>query len=82
MEKIPTALEVWYSRNPTHDTDLDTGEDKFYKTIQMCMIEFAKLHVKAALETASLNGEVGYDGVTPEIDKESILSAYPLTNIK
>lgn len=38
-------------------------------------IEFAKLHVEAALNAACTSD--GY-----EIDEESILNAYPLTNIK
>lgn len=47
------------------------------------MIEFAKMHVEAALKEASENAEsyvIG--GLTSEVDKESILNAYPLTNIK
>ena len=39
------------------------------------MIEFAKLHVEAALNAACTSD--GY-----EIDEESVLNSYPLTNIK
>tara|TARA_R110000868_G_scaffold25451_4_gene99482 strand:- start:2 stop:196 length:195 start_codon:yes stop_codon:yes gene_type:complete len=39
------------------------------------LIEFAKLHVEAALNAACTSD--GY-----EIDEESILNSYPLTNIK
>jgi len=50
------------------------------------MIEFAKLHVKAALEAASgkaeLEGDEGSDFSYISVDKDSILNAYPLENIK
>ena len=52
------------------------------------MIEFAKLHVEAALKAASENVELDYWKGDCQlcgsntIDKESILNAYPLTNIK
>lgn len=44
------------------------------------MIEFAKMHVQAALQSASENAM----GVhcTDYVDPDSILDAYPLTNIK
>jgi hypothetical protein len=45
----------------------ELGNDINYPMIERCMIEFAKLHVEAALNEAALN---------------SILNAYPLTNIK
>lgn len=61
--------------------------------IRRDMIEFTKLHVEAALKAASkVNLKVvenDYGGVregckyyTKEVDTESILTAYPLTNIK
>ena len=48
------------------------------------MIEFAKLHVKAALKAACNNVEVICDGseVFQAIDDDSILNAYPSNNIK
>lgn len=58
------------------------------------MIEFAQEHVQKALEAAAekariiedesfWSGQVWDDGPLPQIvDKESILSAYPLSNIK
>lgn len=65
---------------------------EFYRTYQgwitTKMIEFAKLHVKAALEAAYENAEVvdgwntGFSGNSPSINKDSILNAYPLTNIE
>jgi len=52
------------------------------------LIKFAKLHVEAALEEAAYNAEImdERDGDSGEgaiyINKQSILKAYPLTNIK
>ena len=55
------------------------------------MIEFAKLHVEAALKEAStkalMDEDWAYDGenenyIYTGINKDSILDAYPLTNIK
>ena len=49
------------------------------------MIEFAKLHVEAALEAAALEAHtklVPFTDNEQQVDKESILTAYPLTNIK
>lgn len=57
------------------------------KEIQTKLIEFAKLHVEAALKAASRKVRM-YQGDSmarysgEEIDKSTILSAYPLTNIK
>ena len=49
------------------------------------MIEFAKYHVEKALEKAYQNSEIIYpeeNNFIESIDKESILNAYPLENIK
>lgn len=49
------------------------------------MIEFARLHTKQALKEASENVEHLWDDNENElfdIDKDSILNAYPLENIK
>jgi hypothetical protein len=47
------------------------------------LIEFAKMHVEAALKEASDKAiYTGYNLASIEIDKDSILEAYPLTNIK
>jgi hypothetical protein len=79
MAKIPTAQELG---------------NKLYQPIGMSCnefaiklaIEFAKLHVKAALKAASEEAntqEIGR-GFTAEtvVDKDSILNAYPESNIK
>ena len=76
MEQIPTA-EAW----------LKHFEENAYPgtSISECMIEFAKLHVEAALKEASekayyrdTNGFIE----TSSENKQSILNSYPLTNIK
>jgi len=56
--------------------------------IKKAMIEFAKLHVEAALLEASEKATVNINGFIQEYDenccadKDSILNAYPLENIK
>ena len=89
MSKIPTAEEILikesillktieesgnFPLNLTRDTHIQTAKD-----IKKAMIEFAKLHVEAALEEAKNLLKDGY--VTPQ-DEQDILNAYPLTNIK
>jgi hypothetical protein len=81
--KIPTAEDFFIDNKliPFHT-------DSFHmKEIHKIMIEFAKLHVEAALKEASENAELKYrindiscnDKI---LNKNSILNAYPLTNIK
>jgi hypothetical protein len=83
MEKLPTAEELILKRVETRS-----------KWVEELMIEFAKLHVEAALKAASKNAKiksrkitysvssgVEYDYIT-SIDKQTILTAYPETNIK
>jgi hypothetical protein len=67
---IPTAKKVLQSH----------VAEKWNKDCIDAMIEFAKLHVKAALEAASENAM----GVhcTDYIDPDSITEAYPESNIK
>lgn len=74
----------------TADEFLD--QEQYYKVFndhptKEAMIEFAKLHVEAALKAASEKGEVDVEmcmgqrtGVVT-IDENSIINAYPLTNI-
>ena len=71
-----------------------TGKETYdpeYSTVSKydameAMIEFAKLHVEAALKAASENSELegdeesNFDYIC--INKQSILNAYPLENIK
>ena len=72
MSKIPTAREFY---------DAHYSDDAV-----VIMRDFAKLHVEAALEAASEKADTcekaasrGHETV---VDKDSILNAYPLDNIK
>jgi hypothetical protein len=70
------------------DKDFRLSESGNY--VSEMMIDFAKIHVKAALEAASekatIKDEIAHfqEGsyITHVLAKESILEAYPLTNIK
>ena len=62
--------------NLTRDTHIGTA-----KQIKLSMIEFAKMHVEEALKQASEQVYVS-DTVFCEIDRDSILNAYPLNLIK
>ena len=75
MKNIPTAEEFWLKNNG----QLQSGAKM--------MIEFAKLHVEAALKTVWANSAEWENGFNLTIrviddDEELILNSYPLTNIK
>ena len=73
---VPTAEEFLIRENLP--IDILSGDD-----INFAMIEFAKLHVEAALKEASEKAEwKGYTLAAVEICNYSILDAYPLENIK
>ena len=72
MSEIPTIKEFLKGRPWKDGMNL---QERIYES----MIEFAKLHVEAALEEAKNSLKDGY--VTPQ-DEQDILNAYPLTNIK
>jgi hypothetical protein len=77
MEQIPTAEEL-----------IDkTGSHEFWQEFHWVkedlndkMIEFARLHVQAALKIASESESDGTFGVM--IYPDAILNSYPLENIK
>lgn len=78
MEKIPTAEEFY--QHAIYDRSI--GDD-----ITDLLNAYAKLHVEAALKTIWDNSKEWDNGFNLTIrvidnDKESILNAYPLTNIK
>ena len=94
MSTVPTAEEFLEYRTPR-------GIDNVYPVYWEAMIEFAKLHVEAALKEASEKSKVRKDtyimgsgtteveqmfnygnGTSHYVDQNSILNAYPLTNIK
>jgi len=69
-----TAREFQYIKRKYRD---DIAKD--------LMIEFAKLHVEAALKAAAENAETKLVKFTEndyEIDKSTIINAYPLSNIQ
>ena len=77
MSKIPTAEEICNKQFFGFKGELWVGVHK-------AMIEFAKLHVEAALKEANRKVIVTYyyDEGGIRVNKDSILNAYPLTNIK
>lgn len=82
---IPTAKEV-LELHYNMDRDED-GHPVYYDwSIKDAMIEFAKLHVEAALKAASENvkyrEQITMQGVQRTFSVNSILNAYPLENIK
>lgn len=87
MKQLPTAEEFML----TNLQSMDQTE------VENAMIEFAKVHVQAALESASEKSNLlltdkkgntkttgGYDayGSIATVNKQSILNSYPLENIK
>lgn len=73
MENLPTAEEFLQQSNVVGMTDLMTP----------LMIEFAKLHVGAALRAAYDNIEyTEIDSSVPYVVEDSILNSYPLEKIK
>lgn len=74
MNTIPTAKELF---------DKMISENDEVTSTEM-MIEFAKLHVQAALKTAANEATTKFIPFTDdeEVDKYSILTAYSLDKIK
>ena len=83
----PISAEEFYSQFCSKRST--TGAFNGRERLQV-MIEFAKMHVEAALKDASEKAKITYeyDGNTGSeycyeyIDKNSILNSYPLDNIK
>lgn len=96
MNTIPTAEEFLDTYVSKEHIPWSPDTEKYYGAINTCMIEFTKLHVKAALRSASnvyLKGEIdqkAFDKMGEEIlseeaeefNRNSIRNAYPLSNIK
>ena len=81
MEKIPTAEE--FMRTFTTGKTEETPQEY----VQDMLIEFAKLHVEAALKLITTEATVEtINKYSPEehhiVNQDSILNAYPLENIK
>lgn len=81
---VPTAEEFLDNFLNKEAIPWNPEIDKVYGCINIAMIEFAKLHVTAALEAASdtdiLSG-ISYKHRT-NLDMDAILNSYPLENIK
>jgi hypothetical protein len=91
MEKGLTAKEIYLKM--VFPTTFENHRDEvelWFETLSDAkqsveiMIEFAKMHVEAALKEASEKALVYADegGYSEFVDEQSILNAYPLTNIK
>jgi hypothetical protein len=76
---IPTAEK--FIENDYYHLHLDT-DSTCLASIHDAMIEFAKLHVEAALYIASERADLTDNGSFPYVDKLSILNSYPLEKIK
>lgn len=73
---IPKAEELY--RDTKINSNLDLFSDDVPHLVKL-MIEFAKLHVEAALKNVVAN--INVEDVIND-DNSSILNSYPLTNIK
>ena len=86
MKPIPTVKEhftqYWtgWANSPVEIRGAETEDE----LIERSMIEFAKLHVEAALKAALEDFPCGSstDTVSHEDAADAILNAYPLNNIK
>jgi hypothetical protein len=84
------TAEEFLIRQGCQRMDCDGENCNFFEDVQpKDLVEFAKLHVEQALKEASENAFVDnnyqqgsvWDSDDFEVNKESILNAYPLTNI-
>lgn len=81
MEKILTAKEFIQNY-------IEENNDDSFIDMEESMIEFAKMHVEAALKQAVIEASVedyrvlGEDSLFYRVEENSILNSYPLTNIK
>ena len=83
MEKIPTAEDFLWNGGIITQGDTEPYGKLPNNKVPLVMIEFAKLHVEAALKAASENAtSYVIGGLTSEVDEDSVLNAYPLENIK
>lgn len=84
MNNIPTAEEFFKEEFKALRRDAPAISHDF----KLKAIEFAKLHVETALRIAAENAEAidswtdGFSGSAASVDRNTILNAYPLENIK
>ena len=91
MEKIPTAEEILNDKVYITQDGIEDVHDSL-STVADVMIEFAKLHVEAALKEASEKATVtpiDHEEISEGsfrsiwgVDDDSILNSYSLDNIK
>jgi hypothetical protein len=90
MEKIPTAEELLSKRVYINRDGVDSVDDTV-SDVTATMVEFAKMHVEAALKEASEKAKIKTDYWTDlgggeheesTINKNSIKKSYSLDNIK
>lgn len=90
MSSIPTAEEFLLQDPGIKIYNLKEDHPDLFRFIQENMIGFTQIYVQAALKAASEEAICHHvstwncvpRGLQPEVNKESILNAYPLTNIK
>ena len=86
MSKIPTAKEFLHQSKSLHDMwDNTRGKGEWdEEAIANSHIEFAKLHVEAAIKACIEDAPSGSstDTVSYEDVVEALKDSYPLTNIK
>ena len=86
MTQIPTAENLLRNQfcEGEFDEIMDCLNGSIEPSLVTAMIEFAKLHVEAALIAAlnSVEYADGNDSAVDDIDEESILNSYSLDNIK
>lgn len=87
MSKIPTAKDILESiqlENGAMFSSYISPHGNIAEIVNKAMIEFAKLHVEAALKMAFEDAPCGSssDIVTCEELHEAIMNSYPLENIK
>lgn len=80
---IPTAEEYAHEYfKHTLDATRNTNRERGEVIVQEYLINFAKMHVKAALEAAVDNVDLLEGLGSIIVDDDSILNAYPEENIK
>lgn len=78
--KIPTAEELFNQHSNLYQ--FEEGDPEYLvdkEDFKRSVIEFAKLHVEAALQKAL---EETYCDMYGDVVRESVIESYPLSNIK
>jgi hypothetical protein len=91
MANLPTSEEILVKNSVFENPEISNfnliihrdGYITAQKNIKRAMIEFAKIHVEAALKAAYENIEyTEVDSSVPYVVEDSILNSYSLENIK